>query len=118
MRTRATRAGVFDNDDIVGPGSELRGALGRVQNKLRADSKLPFLEFTQTAVNRTQIPVDKEDVQGAMPVDMRVLRAHSFAVRTRLALCQVCHSAHTPHRPCHPQTLGIGGMEVHASPSG
>ena len=52
MRTRAGRAGVFDNDDIVRPGSELGGALCRVQNKLRADSKLPFFEFTQTAVNR------------------------------------------------------------------
>ena len=102
MRTRAGRAGVFDNDDIVGPGSELRGALCRVQHKLRADSKLPFFEFTQAAVNRAAIPVDKEDVPGAMPVDMRVLLAHTFGTRTRLALCQVCHSAHTPDRPCHP----------------
>lgn len=101
MRTRAGWAGVFDNDDIVGPGSELRGALCRVQNKLPADSKLSCLEFTQTAVNRTQIPVDKEDVQGAMPVDMRVLRAHTFSIRTRLALYQVCHSARTRDRPRH-----------------
>ena len=102
MRTGAGRAGVFDHDDIVGPGSELRGTLCRVQNKLRADGKLPFFEFTQTAVNRAQIPVDKEDVQGGVPVDMCVLRAHTSDVRTGLALCQICHSAaHAPDRPCH-----------------
>lgn len=102
MRTWAGRAGVFDNDDIVGPGSELRGALCRVQNKLRADSKLPFFELTQAAVNRAAIPVDKKDAQGAMPVHMRVLRVHTLGIRTDLALCQVCHSTHTRDLPCHP----------------
>ena len=58
----AGRTGIFDDDDIVGPGSKLLGALRRAQNKLRADGELPFFEFAQTAVNRAQIAVNKQDI--------------------------------------------------------
>jgi hypothetical protein len=94
VRPRAGRAGMFDDGDIVGPRSELLSALRRLQNKLRADGKLPFFEFTQTAVNRSQIAVDKKDLQKAMPMEMRILRAHTPYFRTGLALCQVRHSAY------------------------
>jgi hypothetical protein len=91
VRPRAGRVGIFNDDDIVGLGSEQFRALRRVQNKLRADGELAFLEFTQTAVNCSQISVDKKDVERAVPVLMRVLRAHTPYFRTGLALCQVCH---------------------------
>jgi hypothetical protein len=117
VRTGTGRAGVFDDDDIVGPGSELLGTLRRVQKKLRADSKLPFFELTQTAVNRSQISVDKKDVKRSMPVDMRILRAHTLGFRTGLALCQVCHSAGARNRPWPPIEMGIGGMEIDPSRS-
>src|SRR5208283_5854774 len=115
---RAGRARVFDDDDIVGPGSELLRALLRVQNTLRADRKLAFLEFMQTAVNRSQIAVDKKDAEGPMPVVMRILHAHTLGIRTGLALCQVCHSAHTRNQPWPPVDMGIGGMETDPSRSG
>jgi hypothetical protein len=59
LQSLAARTGVLDDDDIIGLGSELFGALCQVQNKIGSDSELPFLKLLQAAVYRVCVTVNE-----------------------------------------------------------
>lgn len=67
-RALEARAGVLDDNDIVGLPAELRCALRQVQNQIGLDGELPFFEFLHATVNRACFTVNEKNAHRAPSV--------------------------------------------------
>ena len=75
LRSLEARAGVLDDNDIVGLGAELCRALCQVQNQIGSHSELPLFELLQAAVYRVCVTVNEKNAHRAPSVGSCALRA-------------------------------------------